>query len=264
MCSSLNGRSMVSTRDISDVPFRNEILANLPHAEMSALRPHLTRVRLVNRQSLHEPGQIIEHVFFVEQGFVSMVAESGESSGGRIEVGLTGRESMVGLTVMLEPHATSFNRMMVQLPGFAYRMPAEMLRKVAGSAPFLSQRLLRALQGALAQIAQTAACNSRHTLPERLARWLLMAHDRVDGDELVLTQEFLSIMLAVRRAGVTIAIGSLQTAGVMRHLRGRLTITDRPGLEAATCGCYSRLHAFTDILEARNLAADQQKLHSGA
>lgn len=105
----------------------------------------------------------------------------------------------------------------------------------------------------MAQVAQTAACNSQHPLSQRLARWLLMAHDRVDGDELAMTQEFLSIMLAVRRSGVTVASGRLLATGAIRVGRGRTTVCDRPALEAAACGCYGRVKAFTESVAARNL-----------
>ena len=237
---------------LSGITFRNLVLAALPPADMEQIRPLLTRVRWVNGQGLHEPGERIEHVFFPEQGFASMVAETDDSVS-RVEVGLVGRESMVGLSAMLDPGATSFNRVMVQMPGIAYRMTAQALRDNVDRMPLLRQRLFRAVEESLAQIAQTAACNSRHTLPERLARWLLMAHDRIDGDELPLTQEFLSIMLAVRRSGVTIAIASLKAAGLVEHSRGRLLICDRPGLEAAVCDCYGRVKAFVDILAARDL-----------
>ncbi|HEY0419589.1 MAG TPA: helix-turn-helix domain-containing protein, partial [Acetobacteraceae bacterium] len=138
----------------------------------------------------------------------------------------------------------SFNRAMVQLPGLAHRISAEALRDKVQRLPVLRRLLLRAVQEALAQIAQTAACNSRHGLTERCARWLLMAHDRIDGDDLPLRQEFLSIMLAVRRPGVTMAIGALQAAGHIQHHRGRVVITNRTGLESATCECYARLRNF--------------------
>jgi CRP-like cAMP-binding protein len=141
---------------------------------------------------------------------------------------------------------------MVQLPGAALRMSAGALRDCVETMPVLRQSLFRALEALLAQISQTAACNALHSLPERLARWLLMAHDRVDGDELHLTQEFLAIMLAVRRPGVSVAIGTLQAAGLLRHQRGRILISDRAGLEAAGCDCYRRVKLFTDSLAARD------------
>ena len=107
----------------------------------------------------------------------------------------------------------------------------------------------------MAMVAQTAACNSRHSVTERCSRWLLLAHDMVEGDELALTQEFLAIMLAVRRSGVTIALGSLRQAGLVRNGRGRIVVTDRPGLEAAACSCYARVQGFAASVAAREAVA---------
>ncbi len=228
---------------------RNELLSALPPAELERLRPLLTRVQLVNGQNLCEAGERIDQVFFVEEGFVSMVAEtSGDDIG--TEVGLIGREGMVGLPALLGPRPVSFDRAIVQMPGAAQRMTAEALRDGLDALPTLRQLLLQALEAFMAQVSQTAACNNQHSMPQRLARWLLMAHDRVDGDELPLTQEFLSKMLAVQRSGVTVALQSLRIAGVISQGRGRILICDRPGLQAAACGCYGRVKAFAEALAA--------------
>jgi len=233
------------------VSSHNELLSMLPPAELGQLRPLLTRVRLVNGQSLHEAGERIGQVFFVEQGFVLMVAEADGSSPGT-EVGLIGREGMVGLPALLGSQVASFNRAMVQMPGSALRMSASALRDSLDVLPILRRLLLQALEVSMAQLAQTAACNGQHSLPQRLARWLLMAHDRVDGDEVALTHEFLATMLAVRRSGVTNALGPLQAAAVVGQRRGHVTICDRVGLEAAACGCYGRVQAFAAAVAARN------------
>jgi len=231
-------------------PPGNILLSALPPAEMSRLHPMLTRVRWVNGQGLHVAGERIEHVFFVEQGFSSMVAQSDDGGNG-VEVGLIGREGMVGYPVLLGEQAASYNQAMVQTPGDALRMSASALRGNLHALPVLHRLLSEALQVYMAQVAQTAACNSQHSLSQRLARWLLLAHDRTDGDDLALTQEFLGTMLAVRRAGVTTALGSLQAAGVVDQRRGRVIVRDRPGLEAATCSCYARVQAFTTMVEAQ-------------
>ena len=228
----------------------NGLLALLPPAELERLRPLLARVHLVDGQILHEAGERIERVFFVQQGFVSMVAEADGGNAGT-EVGLIGREGMVGLPVLLGPQAVSFNRAMVQMPGTACRLAAQALRDHADSLPVLRRLLSQALEVSMAQMAQTAACNSQHGLTQRLARWLLMAHDRVDGDKLPLTQEFLSIMLAVRRSGVTVALQSLQATGAVGRGRSRILVCDRPALEAAACGCYGRVEAFAAAVAAR-------------
>ena len=230
--------------------FGNEILCALPADEVRRLRPHLTRIRLLNGATLYQAGERIGHVIFVEQGFVSLVAAA-DGVESRVEVGLIGRESLVGALALIAPGATSYVQAMVQMPGAAYRIPVAALLASLEQAPVFRRLALQALEASMAQLTQTAACNSRHTVPERLARWLLMAHDRVDGDELPLTQEFLAIMLAVRRPGVTIAIGELQSAGLIRHSRGRIVICDRAGLEAAACVCYDRVRKFVSTLTAR-------------
>ncbi len=228
---------------------RNELLSALPLAELERLRPLLTRVRWVSGQSLHEAGERIDQVFFVEEGFVSMVTEAdGDDTG--TEVGLIGREGMVGLPVLLGPRPVSFDQAVVQMPGAAQRMTAGALREGMDALPVLRQLLLRALEAFMAQVSQTAACNSQHSLVQRLARWLLMAHDRIDGDELSLTQDVLSDMLAVRRSGVTVALQSLRIAGVISQRRSRILICDRPGLEAAACGCHGRVKAFAEAVAA--------------
>ncbi len=231
--------------------FANRLLQALPSDEVRRLRPHLTRVRLVNGEVLHLAGDRIEHLFFVEQGFISMVAVA-DGPESRVEVGLIGREGLLGTLALLAPGATSYVQAMVQMPGAAYRVPTAALLACMEQGSQLRRLILQAFEVSLAQLAQTAACNSRHTVPERLARWLLMAHDRMGADELPLTQEFLAIMLAVRRPGVTIAIGDLQAAELVRHSRGRIVICDRPGLEAAACVCYDRVRKFTAALATRD------------
>lgn len=229
----------------------NEVLSALPPAEMALLRPLLTRVRWVGGQALHEAGERIEQVFFVEQGLVSVVAQA-EGGGSGPEIGLIGREGMVGLPVLLSPGAASYSRAVARTPGSAFRMSAEALHGSLATLPVLRQRLFRALEVSMAQVAQTLACNSQHGLPQRLTRRLLMAHDRVDGDEVALTQESLATMLGVRRSGVTVALASLRAAGLVRPRWGRVVVCDRPGLEGAACGCYGRLRAFATAVAARN------------
>ncbi len=223
--------------------FRNRLLQVLPAEELRRLRPYLARVRLTQGDILHQAGSQVGQAYFVEQGYVSLVAEAAGAEG-RVEVGLIGRESVVGSSVLLAADPASSLRAVVQVPGTAYCIRADILHASLEQAPALRTAMRQALETLLAQVAQVAACNSRHALPERLARWLLMAHDRVDGDELPLTQDLLAAMLAVRRPGVTIAMGALQAAGLVRHSRGRIVLCDRPGLEAAACGCYAQLGQF--------------------
>jgi CRP-like cAMP-binding protein len=151
------------------------------------------------------------------------------------EVGLIGPEGMIGLAVLLEGDCDSFE-IMVQVPGTALRTDAGAFREEVDRMPALRMVLHRYALAHFEQVARSAACNGRHNVDQRLARWLLMAHDRVEGDEFPMTHEFLAMMLGVRRAGITVAAGALQKAGLIRYERGRIAITDRPGLEAATCG----------------------------
>jgi CRP-like cAMP-binding protein len=175
-------------------PYRSEILAGLPSNELEIILPLLNWVEWENGQPLQKRHEPIEHTYFAEQGFASMVANA---SGG-VEVGLAGRETMIGLLGAFDPHAISFSRIFVQTAGSAFRVSAPVLRENIHVMPTLQSLLLRSHQGQIAQSFQTAACNVRHGMVQRLARWLLLAHDRTDGDELLLTQRFLSDMPAVR------------------------------------------------------------------
>jgi len=159
--------------------------------------------------------------------------EDGDSA----EVGLVGPEGVTGLAVLHGGDRDSFE-IIVQVPGTALRMDAAAFREELDRIPALRTILLRYALAHFEQVARTAACNGRHQIDQRLARWLLMAHDRVEGDEFPMTHEFLSMMLGVRRAGVTTAAGALQKAGFIQYERGRIEITDRPGLESAACECY--------------------------
>jgi CRP-like cAMP-binding protein len=152
-------------------------------------------------------------------------------------VGTVGRDGFVGLPVLHAADRMPY-RVFVQIEGHGWRLSAEEFRRVLDERPAVRRRLLRYAQYFTDQLAQSVACNRLHTLDERCARWLLMTHDRVDGDAFELTHEFLALMLGVRRAGVTVAMGTLQAAGIVRYVRGRVVVLDRPRLEEASCGCY--------------------------
>jgi len=221
----------------------------LPVDEARTLRPHLTRARLVRGQILLEAGEQVQQLWFVEEGFASMIAQL-EHAGLGVEVGLIGREGVVGTLALFGAHALTYNCAMVQMPGEAQRIPLEILRRSIDRMPALRTRLLRALTVEMAQSSQSAACNGRHSVLNRCARWLLMAHERMDGDELPLTQQLLSMMLAVRRPGVTMALNRLQRDGLISSHRGAITIVDRAGLELVACECYARLKQFDQRLTA--------------
>ena len=230
---------------------RNRLLASLPSDVLLELLPTLSPVALPIRQPLYNPDAVIDSVYFIESGMVSLVASLDE--GMQAEVGTIGREGMLGLS-LLSGIDTPFIESMVQMPGTALRMTArDFRREMASDGPFRAL-LLRYNEASQAQIMQTAACNGRHGLEQRLARWLLMAHDRADGNELHLTQEFIAMMLATHRPSVSLSAGILQRAGLIRYAGGRITILDRAGLEAASCECYGMVQRrFAFLLGAGRL-----------
>lgn len=214
---------------------RNRLLMALPPNSLASLWPLLKPVDLEIRQVLHLPEVPIDTVYFPERGWCSMLAplEDGDSA----EVGLVGYEGLIGLPVILGEPFDDLEAM-VQCPGTALSLPADALRDQMERDPALRHLLLRYALLHHTQVARTAACNGRHHTDQRLARWLLMAHDRSDSDEYPITHEFLGMMLGVRRAGISVAAGLLQKAGFIQYRAGRMTITDRPGLESVTCECY--------------------------
>ena len=214
---------------------RNRLLAAVPPEDLARLWLRLQPVELALRQVLTAPEEPVTAVYFPESGYVSRLApmDDGDSA----EVGLIGPEGMVGLAVLLGSESDSFETM-VQAPGTALRMDASAFREEVDRTPSLRTVLHRYALAHFEQVARSAACNGRHVIEQRLARWLLMGHDRVEGDEFPMTHEFLSMMLGVRRAGITVAASALQKAGLIRYERGRMQITDRPGLEAIACECY--------------------------
>jgi CRP-like cAMP-binding protein len=236
-------------------PTRNRLLAALPPDDLARLRPGLEVVELPLRQVLHAPGKPITAVYFPESGYVSMLAymEDGDAA----EVGLIGCEGFVGLPVLLGADHDDIEAM-VQSPGTALRMDARAFREELERIPALRTLLLRYVLVHHGQVVRTAACNGRHLTEQRLARWLLMAHDRVEGDEFPMTHEFLSLMLGLRRAGITVSAGHLQKAGFIRYERGRIEVTDRPGLESIACECYGMARRASDRLLNPELARRQE------
>ena len=224
---------------------RNRLLAALPPEDLERLRPALLPVELPLRQTLEVPGEPVAAVHFPETGWASMLAtlEDGDAA----EVGVIGYEGMIGLPVLLGADRDDIEAM-VQCPGTALRIEAAAFREELERTPAFRDLLLRYALVHHGQVARTAACNGRHHTEERLARWLLIAHDRAEVDDLPMTHELLSMMLGVRRAGVTVAAGALQRAGLIRYERGRIQITDRPGLEAAACECYGIARRAQDRL----------------
>ena len=223
----------------------NRLLRALDHADYEWLLPQLTPARLRLKQVLVEPDAPIAHVHFVRDGVCSIIAT--EQEGGDVEVGTVGCEGFVGLPLLFEDDAMP-NRVIVQVEGDAWRLPADAFRRALDARPAVRTLCLRYAAYFTSQLSQSVACNRLHTLEERAARWLLMTHDRVHGSAFEMTHGFLSLMLGVRRAGVTVAMGALQNAGLIRYARGRVEVLDRAGLEEASCGCYAITRAAQDRL----------------
>jgi CRP-like cAMP-binding protein len=213
----------------------NRILARLSAEDFALLKPHLVAVELSVRQQLEKPGKVIEHVCFPESGIISVVANGDNKRS--IEVGLVGRDGMTGLAIVLGTDRT-LHHSYVQLAGRGVKITADKLREAIRGSTTLHQRFLHYAHAFLLQTSYTAMANGRSKIEERLARWLLMAHDRVDGDTLTLTHEFLSVMLGVRRPGVTHAVNLLERTGLINADRGIITIVDREGLEESSNGAY--------------------------
>ena len=213
----------------------NQLLAALPPDEYQGLAPSLEVLSLPVRQVLYEPGEPIEYVYFPHQTMISLVSTM--ENGTTIEVGLVGREGMVGIPVILGGSSTT-TRAFVQVAGQATRLKADRLKTEFQQSGALQTLLLRYVQAFLTQVSQSAVCNRLHNLEERLARWLLLVRDCVDADDFLLTQEFIAQMLGTRRSGVTVAAGTLQQAGMIRYTRGRISIVDTEALEDTACECY--------------------------
>ena len=215
---------------------RNRILQRLSPPDYEAIRTELEPVSLSFKEELYEQGSRIEHMYFVESGVVSMVTDL--EDGGTIETGIIGREGVIGLPAFFGMTGAS-GRAFCQIAGSANRIRIQrMVAERERNSP-LAQLVLRTANAIMSMLAQTAACNRAHPVEERTARWLLMTHDRVDGDEFPLTQEFLAQMLGVRRPSVNTAGLALQNAGLIRYSRGKITILNRQGLEASSCECYA-------------------------
>jgi CRP-like cAMP-binding protein len=228
-------------------PIENHILARLPHEDYNRLQPHLKPVELRLGQVLHEAGGIMDYVYFPQNAMVSLVSHT--PAGQSVEVGVVGFEGVAGISAVLgvdkSPHEA-----LVQIPDGAIQLPVRVLREEFKRGGALHDLLLRYTQGLLLQTSQIAACNRLHSLAERLARWLLMSHDRCACEDLPFTQEFLALMLGVRRAGVTEAAVILQTEAYITYRRGHIKIIDREGLEDYTCDCYDIVKAEFDLLTA--------------
>jgi CRP-like cAMP-binding protein len=216
-------------------PIKNRLLAALPPEELALLIRHLEPVTLPKKEILFEVGAPLSHVYFIDEGLASVITTM--EDGGSSEVGMVGREGLVGVSALLGGRRSA-QHVVMQLPGRGHRIPAQRCKSVFEESREVRAAVLRFTEDLLNLSSQTAGCNRLHSIEQRSARWLLMASDRIGSNFLPLTQEFLAAMLGVRRSGVSEAASELQRSGLIRYQRGRITIVDRAGLESIACECY--------------------------
>ena len=217
------------------VLYRNRLLKALPPTDLALLAPHLEPVALDRGRDLEKPNTLIAHAYFLEEGIASVVVVGPE--GRSIEVGLIGLEGMSGVAILLGNHRSP-NGTYMQVAGHGHRIRAAEMRKAMDASASLQRLFLRFAQAFMVQMAQTAACNGLARLDERLARWILMAQDRLGHANLPLTHEFLALMLGVRRPRVTDALHVLEGEGLIRASRGQIVVLDRKGVEKRAKHCY--------------------------
>ena len=224
---------------------QNRLLAAMPPVDRERFFADLEPVVLSLRQVLYEIGAPLEHLYFVEQGIASVLTTMADGS--TIEVGMIGREGAVGVSALLGGRVSA-QHIVVQVPGAALRMNARLCKEAFNQSEDVRSLILRFAESMMNLSAQTAGCNRLHSIEQRCARWLLMAHDRIQSDVLPMTHEFLSSMIGVRRPGVTETAGEFQRSGLIRYHHGQLTIVDREGLEAVACECYLIDHDRLQLL----------------
>ncbi|MFJ2990647.1 Crp/Fnr family transcriptional regulator [Collimonas sp. NPDC087041] len=232
-------------------PRKNHLLAALPEAEWQRWLPQLEAIDMPLGQVLYESGSTLQYVYFPTTSIVSLlyVLENGASA----EIAVVGNEGVVGVSLFMGGETTP-SRAVVQSAGQGYRLRARSMKDEFNRAGPVLHLLLRYTQSLITQMAQTAVCNRHHTLDQQLCRWLLLSLDRLQGNDLVMTQELIANMLGVRREGVTEAALGLQAAGLIRYARGHITVLDRSGLEKRTCECYAVVKKESDRLLPDKLA----------
>jgi CRP-like cAMP-binding protein len=232
-------------------PRTNQLLASLPDNEWLRWQSHLEHISMPLGQVLYEPGATLSHVYFPTDSIVSLlyVMENGASA----EIAVVGNEGIVGISLFMGGESTP-SRAVVQSAGEGFRVRAQMMKEEFNRAGAVLHLFLRYTQALITQMAQTAVCNRHHSLDQQLCRWLLLSLDRLQNNELVMTQELIANMLGVRREGVTEGALKLQQEGLIRYARGRITVLDRSGLEKRTCECYAVVKKEYDRLLPHTLA----------
>ena len=226
-------------------PHQNHLLDALPATDYTRLEPHFELVTMELGEVLYEPGARLRHVYFPTTSIVSLLyfMEDGASA----EIAIVGNEGMLGISLFMGGETTP-SHAVVQSAGHGVRLKAQLLKDEFARFGPMMHLLLRYTQALITQMAQTAVCNRHHSVDQQLCRWLLLSLDRLQSNDLSMTQELIANMLGVRREGVTEAAGSLQDAGLIRYQRGKITVLDRPRLEARSCECYQVVKTEFDRL----------------
>ena len=227
-------------------PNQNHLLAALPPAEFERLLPHLELVPMPLGEALYESGGKLQHVYFPTTSIVSLLYVLAD--GASAEIAVVGNEGILGISLFMGGETTP-SQAIVQSAGYAYRLTGNRLKQEFNRHGELLHILLRYTQSLLTQMSQTAVCNRHHTLDQQLCRWLLLTLDRLQSNELVMTQDLVASALGVRRESVTEAAGKLQRAGFVRYRRGHISVLDRAGLETGACECYAVVKRESDRLE---------------
>ena len=241
----VKGRTPPANRLPPPAGNRNRLLAALPADDYARIVPSLTVVPLKLKDVLHKPGEPIRNVYFPGGGFCSMLTVL--EDGRMVEIATVGREGVVGVSAVLDGAPVTAAAMVQGATDTCYRMTVDAFRRETDRRGAFHELMARFTQALFGFVAQSTACNALHKVEQRLARWLLLAQDRMESDEFPLTQEFVAMMLGASRPTVTVVAGILQKAGLIKYRHGRVTIVDRENLEAASCECY---RAATDLLEA--------------
>jgi CRP-like cAMP-binding protein len=233
--------------DIAELlsPLQNNLLAALPDEVRNRLLPHLEPTQMLLGKVLYESGDSMQYVYFPTDCIVSLmyIMENGASG----EISVVGNEGLIGISLFMGGEST-LSRAVVQIAGYAYRLPAQRLKDEFNRHSEMLLLMLRYTQTLITQMTQTAVCNRHHSVEQQLCRWLLFTLDRLSGNHLVMTQELIANMLGVRREGVTDAAGKLQKLGIIEYKRGKITVLDRTKLEQMSCECYAVVKKETDRL----------------
>lgn len=236
---------MSQERTAAGIPVRNTLLLQIPEDEFRTILPHLELVEFSNTDRLEREGTRIEAVYFLNGGIGSMIIET--SDGRMVEVGLAGREDMIGLPLATGLDEFTFS-VVVRVPGDGFRVQGDAMKQLLPEMPELRRLLLRRLAIRSIALAQNAACNRLHNVKQRLARWLLLTHDRLDSNLIRTTHDFLSRMVGTDRPSVTLALAELEREGIIQPSRGSILIENRRKLEQRSCECYSLFRRFNSEL----------------